>query len=370
MIKEWEAGKHGVSDFYKPFFAAIFEIDEYTLFAPEYSHPKAANHANVTHIDDIHQTIAWISGSNTSDDAIEQTARASIYLTKVHTEIPAKKVLAEVLGLHRQTQELLRSGKQRFRQTRELLRIESDLLAHACLLLGDLGQDQKAADYGSAALIFAQEAGSNEAKAWSVQSKTARWQNRYVKSAELASRGFEVSTQTPTRVELAYREANAIALFGDGDRARRALQRAQDAAEDLRERSYGDRTVWSFPIERQAVFALSVAIYTGDADGALRAAEMADACWVNGHDGAVANWAQIRAGAGIAYLMKGALDGVIKEISPILKVAPELRISTITRYLDKFDNLLHRSPLASASLAVQLSREIQTFKEAAPVEIK
>ena len=45
--------------------------------------------------------------------------------------------------------------------------------------------------------------------------KTARWQVRFAEAAELARRGFEVSGQTPVRAELAYREANAIALFGD-----------------------------------------------------------------------------------------------------------------------------------------------------------
>jgi 2'-5' RNA ligase len=123
-----------------------------------------------------------------------------------------RPVIAEVLGLHREVQALLRSGKQRLRQTRELLRIDSGLLAHACVLLGDLGRDQAARDYGTAALLFAQEAEADEGIAWSVKSKTARWQNRFVESAELARRGFEVSGPTPTKVELAYREAIAIAL--------------------------------------------------------------------------------------------------------------------------------------------------------------
>ncbi len=127
-------------------------------------------------------------------------------------------------------QALLRSGRQRLGQTRDLLRIDSGLLAHAGLLLGDLGRHEAARDYGTAALLFAQEAEADEAIAWSVKAKTARWQRRFVESAELARRGFEVSGPTSTRVELAYRKANAIALFGDVPRARRALARAERAA--------------------------------------------------------------------------------------------------------------------------------------------
>jgi hypothetical protein len=144
--------------------------------------------------------------------------------------MPQRAVLAGALQAHQKTGDLLRSGKQRLRQTRELLRVDAELLAYACVLLGNLGQDLKTDEYGTAALILAQEAGCDEAIAWSAQAKTARWQQKYVESAEAARRGFEVSALSPVKVELAYREANAIALFGDTSRARQALRRAQEAA--------------------------------------------------------------------------------------------------------------------------------------------
>ncbi len=87
----------------------------------------------------------------------------------------------------------LRGGRQRLAQTRELLRIDSALLAHACLLLGDLGQYEEARAYGSAALLCAQEAGADEGLAWTAMAKTARWQDRFAEAAGLAARGFEAS---------------------------------------------------------------------------------------------------------------------------------------------------------------------------------
>jgi transcriptional regulator with XRE-family HTH domain len=318
---------------------------------------------------DVQRLTAWIADTNTSDDAIGQIARASVYLAEAHTHMPAKKVLAEVLRLHEQTQALLLGGKQRLRQTREILRVESDLLAHACLLLGDLGQDLKARKYGDAALLMAQEAEANEAIAWSVLAKTARWQGRYVESAELARRGFEVSTLTPTRVELAYREANAIALFGDAGRARRALRRAEEAAETLPS-SGGGMSVWSFPVERQAVFALSVAIYTGDPDTALRAAATADAGWAAGDTRVPATWAQIRTEAAIAYLMKGALDGTAEQIIPVLSLPPELRIGTVTGYLRKLTVLLNQPRLADSKIATDLRQQIDEFNSAIALDVQ
>jgi hypothetical protein len=80
-------------------------------------------------------------------------------------------------------------------------------MAHAGVLLGDLGRGQAAREYGTAALLLAQEAEVDEAIAWSVQAKTARWTGGFVEAAEFARRGFEVSGSTPTKVELAYREA-------------------------------------------------------------------------------------------------------------------------------------------------------------------
>lgn len=315
--------------------------------------------------DDIQDLVTWVTGSNTSNDAIEQVARACAYLAVAHTKLPPRNVLDEVLKLHQQAYVYLRSGKLRLRQTRELLRIESDLLAHACVLLGDLGQDKSAARYGSAALLFAQEAESNEAIAWSAQAKTARWQERYVESAELARRGFEVSAATATRIELAYREANAIALFGDVARAREALKRAEKTAEALHVNDSG-KSVWSFPVQRQAIFSLSVAIHTGDPDAALRAAAMADAGWTSGDPRVPATWAQIRAGSGIAYLMKDALDGAIEEIRPVLDLPPELRIDTVTGYLRKLDRLLDQSRFASNKDVVELRQRIREFNSLSP----
>jgi hypothetical protein len=148
-------------------------------------------------------------------DAIEGIDRATTYLAEVHTQIPARKVLGEVLALNSDVHSLLRSGSQRLRQTRRLLQIHSRLVAHACVLLGNLGRGQAAREYGTAALLLAQEAEVDEAIVWSVQAKTARWTGGFVEAAEFARRGFEVSGSTPTKAELAYREANAIALFSD-----------------------------------------------------------------------------------------------------------------------------------------------------------
>jgi hypothetical protein len=165
--------------------------------------------------------------------------------------------------VHDKAQLLLRSGRQRLRQTRELIRVEGSMLAHASVLLGDLRQDQEAERYGRAALVFLREADANQATAWYAPAKTARRQHDYGTAADLAQQGFEHGPVDPMSVQLAYYEANSAALLGDQHRARQALARADQIAEALPADGTGG-SPWSFPAERRAIFKLSVLLRTGD----------------------------------------------------------------------------------------------------------
>ena len=305
--------------------------------------------------------MTWVTATNASDDAIVELARSAEYLAEAHGRMPAEKVLREVLGVHRAVHALLRGGRQRLAQTRELLRVDSAVLAHACLLLGDLGKYEAARVYGSAALLCAQEAGADEGLAWTAMAKTARWQDRFTEAAGLAARGFEASGQAPVRAELAYREANAIALFGDVPRARAALQKAGRAAEGLDD---GGTSAWSFSRGRQAIFTLSVCVHTGDPDGALRAAQDADAYWDAGGGKVTATWAQVRAGAAMAHLLKDSLDGAAGQLGPVLELPPDQRISTVTGYLDEISGMLRTRRFGGSPLAAGLGEQIREFTAA------
>ena len=362
MIWRWE--RLGLkTERYELLYRALgFDVAQAALPGAERQEPDG-DPGDLDAADEAIGVMAWITGTNTSDDAIDEMARAASYLAEAHTRITPRKILPEVLGVHQAVQALLLGGRQRLRQTRDLLRIDSELLAHACLLLGDLGHYQAARQYGSAALLCAQEAEADEGITWSVMAKTARWQVRFVEAAELARRGFEVSGRTPVRTELAYREANAIALFGDAPRARAALQRAERAAENLDD---DGTSAWSFSRQRQAIFALSVCLHTADPDSALRAAETADAYWDAGAAKVAATWAQVRAGAAMAYLLKNSLDGAAAQLAPVLELPPELRIQTVTGYLDEVGVMLAGRRFAGSSLGAGLRQQISEFN-ASPV---
>jgi len=323
-----------------------------------------ANHHQDSPLAQVHRISEWLSSTNVTDETVDTLAQASRSLARAHIQAPPKTVLSEVLRLHQQAQSLLQGGKQKFRQTRELMRINSDLLAHACVLFGDLAQNRIAAEYGDTALLFAREAEADEAIAWSVKAKTARWQSRYVEAADMARRGFEVSRPTPTRIELAYREALSAALLGDSGRSREALERAEKTADTLA--AHEDSiSVWSFPIERQAVFGLSVALQTGDPETALRAAATADTGWAAGDPRNPANWAQVRIGAAMAHLMNDSPEGATEEIIPVLDLHPNLRIDTVTGYLRNLDRLLGQPRFAGSKVTAELRDQIREFNATA-----
>ena len=313
---------------------------------------------------DLSRLTRWLTASDTADETIESLARSTTSLASAHTQVPAKSLLSQVLRLHRRTQDLLESTRPRPRHTRELLRIDADLLAHAAVIFGDVNLDHHAEQYATAALMLAREAGANEAFAWYAQAKTARWQDRLIEAADFARQGYEASPHTPMKTQLAWYEANAAALLGDKTRALQAVKRAEQSAETIHD-SPTDRSVWSFPTERHALFALAVATRTGDPDGALQAAEMADTAWAAGAPVAPANWAQIRVGTGVAHLLKGDLEGTAEQLAQLLTLDPGMRLTTVTRYVADLDRRLSHPRYRNTSLAVQLRAQIRDFNAAA-----
>ncbi|MCG5220317.1 helix-turn-helix domain-containing protein, partial [Streptosporangium sp. KLBMP 9127] len=315
-------------------------------------------------IDEIADIAEWLNRGSHRAAAIDEIEQATASMANAHTVVPPKNLLRHVMRVHRQVQSHLKQGDLRFRQVRELLRIDADLIAHAAVLLGDINRDQAAEAYGRLAVQLAQEADSNQGFAWYARAKTARWQGSYVEAADLARRGYNATPAGPMRHQLAWYEANAAALFGDTSRALDAVKRAYLAA-DSPATITPDRSVWAFPVQRQTLFSLAVAVRTGDPDEALRTASTADQAAAAGDRPALANWAQIRAAAGLAHLLKDDLSGVIHEVTPVLTMPPELRVTTVTGYLDDLARSLAQPRFADSGDAVRLRQQIREFNAAA-----
>lgn len=265
-----------------------------------------------------------------------------------------------MMQLHHSAQLLLRGGRQRLRQTRELARLDGNVLAHASVLLSNLGKNRAAENYGQAALLYLQEAEASPATAWYALAKIARWQRNYTAAADLARRGLEHDAVTPMNVQLASYEANAAALIGDQNRAREALARAESIAERLPPGN-GELSPWSFPPRRQAIFRLSVLLRTGDPGGALLAAATAEDNRAPRDRRNPWTWAQVRIGAAIAHLFQGSLDGAAEQVAPALALAPDMRITTVTGWLADLDRELARPRFAGSQVTVGLRQQMHEF---------
>jgi hypothetical protein len=191
--------------------------------------------------------------------------------------------------------------------------------------------------------------------------KTARWQHDYAAAADLAEQGFEEGAISPMGVQLAYYEANSAALLGDQHRAQQALQRADQFADALRDLG-AVGSPWAFPAERRSIFQLSVLLRTGDPAGALIAAQDADHGWQRGDPYIPGTWAQVRIGAAIAHIQRGSLDEAAGEVIPVLTLAPEFRIATVTGWLADLDRQLARPRFAGSHLAAGLREQIRYFQ--------
>jgi hypothetical protein len=228
------------------------------------------------------------------------------------------------------------------------------------LLLSDLNVSRAADHYGNAAQLYLREAGASEAIAWYVLAKNARWSHRYLLAANLASQGLQHGFSRPMTVQLACYEANASALAGDASRARAAMRHAQEQAAVL-PAAQVTTSPWSFPPERMTIFRLSVALHTGDPDGALLAASETGMTWNPAGPHVPAAWAQIRIGAGIASLLKDEPDGAAEQVRPMLDLAPGLRIATVTGWLADLDRHLADGRYAHVPVAGELRQEIREF---------
>lgn len=351
MVRRHERGLARPSELYRRRYSNLYRASENALGIGAVSTTAGSDES-------IEQAVAEITESSTSNDAIEMLDRGAASLGRLHVRAPAREVLREVLRFRSTTHDLLRRPI-RMRQAREVYRIESELLAHSCLLLSDLKLYNDAYRHGLAGLTFAAEAGTSEALVRSALAKSLRWEERLVESVEMARAGYAQSPVAPIRLQLASYEANGAALLGDASGARAALRRVEEDATSCGADPGG--SVWSFPRARQAIFALSVANQLGDSAAALAAAAMADESWADGEPVVKANWAQIRIGAGIAHLDQGDLEAAGAEVRQALNLAPELRVATVTAYANNLSRRLRKPCFRTNKLAGELMSDLRDF---------
>lgn len=258
-------------------------------------------------------------------------------------------------------QALLRSGKQRYRQTAELMQLDSEVIAHLCQLLGDVHRDAAALGYARASIALADEVGASAAAAFSAQAQIARWRGRYAEAADLAAEGFRRSQPGPLATLLAHQEANAAAVAGDSRRAHLALDRSVTTG------GGGEvYSAWTCPPARQALYRIGVAVNLGDPQEAVKQANDAEPMWEHERSKAFGTWAHFQISAARAHVLAGSLEGAIAHVTPVLTLPQDYRISTLGSHLATLDQLLVHKRFAKSRAVLSLREQMQEFTCSSP----
>jgi transcriptional regulator with XRE-family HTH domain len=314
--------------------------------------------------DGARNLIEWVESTNISDDAIDYLAKTRVKAAEDHISVPPAIMLPKLQQSHAMIVTLLQGGKQRLRQTRELLRLDAELLAHMCQLLGDVHHDRAASACGRAAIALAAECGASPATAFSAQAQVARWRGRHAEAADLAAEGFRRGASAPLRTLLAYQEATAAAAGGDRRRARAAIVRAE-AADDCQQ---AQPSVWSCPPARQALYRVGVELSLGRPQETLRLAAE-ETLWQGELPHAFGTRAHFEIVVAKAHLMLGSVEGAAERITPVLTLPRDYRLATLVEHLAAMELLLHQQPCGSSASAAAMRPQIAEFRaqSASPV---
>lgn len=248
----------------------------------------------------------------------------------------------------------------RIRQTRELLRVDAELLAHLCQLLGDIHRDGAASATGQAALVLADEAGASPATVFSAKAQIARWRHRDAEAADLAAEGFKRDAPPPLRVLLAYQEANAAAAAGQARRAHAAITRAE-AVDD----GHAPDSAWSCPAARQALYRIAVELNLGHPREVLQQAAETKPLWQGEPPYAFGTWGHYQIVVANAHLMLGSADGATEQIAPVLSLLSEYRLSTFVEYMTTVDTLLQQERFNGSADVAGVRAQLADFTHSA-----
>lgn len=159
--------------------------------------------------------------------------------------------------------------------------------------------------------------------------------------------------------------ARALAHTAADEDARHALACAERAHEEVHPRGLHSELggEFTFSKAKQHYYAAVTRASLGDAQQAEHAATLAirlyeEAPW---QDRSYGCEALARLQLALARLMSGELDGAIEALQPVLTLAPDQRINSLTGYLDTGRKLLRGARFQGSPTAMELEKRLALF---------
>jgi hypothetical protein len=312
------------------------------------------------------RAFAVASQTGLSDEAMEQVHDDVRHVAVAYPQRPLTEILSQLV----ETQDLVfallerRQRPDHLRQLYFLGGVTGGLLAKAS---HDLGNPHAALTQSRTAFLCADSADHNGLRAWirGLQALVSYWAgnpHESVRYAQLGAGHAEQSGNT-TGVWLPVSEARAWAALGNQEAATLALERAEEAWDDV---SFDDLDelggICRFGRARQLYYAAdALAWLPGSAADTERWARLAIDAYSDetDPDWAFGDQAGSQAAMAISRIASGDLEGAAEAIAPVLELPAERRINGIVHSARRVHQALRRSGLAEQARPLQ--EEIEDF---------
>jgi transcriptional regulator with XRE-family HTH domain/tetratricopeptide (TPR) repeat protein len=331
--------------------------------SPERADSKDVANASEKLAEQISELVTWTEATNVGSGTLSHLHEATLRLAHDCLSAPPIQSHQRADVLTRRIFGILRTGRQKIGQTRDLYVTAGRLCAVLSWVVSDLGQLTAAETHSRSGWTLADEADCDGLRALLLcaQSKNAFWAKRYDDAARYARRGYEYKPSGTSRVLLACQEADAHQASGRVDDAREALDRAQRAQDSLRGTDEIGG-IFACGTARHANYSIATYLRVGAVKRALQQVERAETAWRDGEDWAYGTWAQVQIGAAIAYLMNGEIEAAAGALRPLITDPAARHLATLTtRLRSEVTPLLAGRAIGQSKTGITLRDEIAHY---------
>ncbi|MBG0818958.1 hypothetical protein HS045_33020 [Planomonospora sp. ID82291] len=307
-------------------------------------------------------------GSNIGPETLDQLRAEVSRLALAYPQQPLPTLLGDLTDLQDVAFRLL-EGRQRPAETAEMYLLAGVISGMLAKASHDLGDPHSAMTQARASFVCADNAGHDGLRAWTrgLQSMISYWAGWPHEAGRYAQSGGEYASRTrgTSSVWLPAQEARVWAVLGDGERAIAAIERANDAREQVEPDDLDVLGgIMTFPRPRQLYYAADTRVWLpGDEEQADRVAGEALAAYGQAapDERSFSDEAGARADQALARVNLGDLEGAAEALRPVLELPVEQRIGGVVASAMRVHAALRTPTYRGTTTARTLQQEIEVY---------
>ncbi|GAB2865344.1 hypothetical protein [Lentzea nigeriaca] len=331
-------------------------------------HPASANTVEevlMSAADESAEFLAWAESTNVGEMTIEQMHAEVRRIAQSYLKAPTLPLFARTKALRDRAFTLL-SGHQAPQLSRELYAAAGWSLTVLAWMSVDLGRPDAAEDHARAAWLCAERADYNPLRAWvrATQHTAALWQDDYIAAANYAADGLRYAAIGSAELYLASALALDLARAGDEDRARQALQRAQDAANRVVRAEDELTGPFTCTVGRAGSLWADAHLALGNTEEALSYADRAVATF-EATPAALRNFGSERMTRLVqvkAHVVRGDMGAAEHTLGPVLETAPQHRVRPLLHRIAEVDVIAAQTAKPRDPIARRVRGSIAEFQ--------